>query len=478
MTLPQQLQSQPTAAATAPLRRALYPVSKLLACAVLTGVLLPLRAACIDDDRPDPALPAAAVAGAAPNTTGTEARDPRRQLQTLVSDALQRSNGLGAARLLAEAAAQDVDEAKAAKLPQASAFASLNPNLVASGGKGVDSSGSQLQARAGINLIQTLFDGGRGDRLIDWRRQQAEVARLGILSSQEQLTLATTSMAFERSRFRMQAVIWGQHVRKMGCLVQALDSIVAADKGRTSELVQARKQLQQAELQQVQSMSQARQVEARLRRVAGDGLPGTDGMSTLLLAVPDLPELLAAAERSSDIAQLDANAAALREMARAVEAGTKPQVSWNVGSSALLAAGSGSPRNASVTAGVSVNIPLFNPGIGHSIQAARKRAEAAGLQRADTLEQRRQRIVDAHEQATAAFDRLRRVSLVLRDSDRLRNFTLQQWQQLGRRSLFDVIAAESDHYSLRVQYINALHDGQQTNATLLSLGSGLAGWLQ
>jgi hypothetical protein len=29
-----------------------------------------------------------------------------------------------------------------------------------------------------------------------------------------------------------------------------------------------------------------------------------------------------------------------------------------------------------------------------------------------------------------------------------------------------------------VQYINALHDGEQMNATLTSLGPGLAEWLQ
>ena len=167
MTLPQPPLSQPTAAAKAPPRRALHPLSRLLACAVLACVTPDLHAACIDDDKPDPALPAATVAGAAANPPRHEPRDPRRQLQTLVSDALQRSNGIGAARLLAEAAVQDVDEAKAAKLPQASAFASLNPNLVASGGRGGDSTGSQLQARAGVNLSQTLFDGGRADRLVD-----------------------------------------------------------------------------------------------------------------------------------------------------------------------------------------------------------------------------------------------------------------------------------------------------------------------
>ena len=60
----------------------------------------------------------------------------------------------------------------------------------------------------------------------------------------------------------------------------------------------------------------------------------------------------------------------------------------------------------------------------------------------------------------------------------MRNFTLQQWQQLGRRSLFDVMGAESEHYNLRISYINALIDGQQFNANLLSLGRGVSQWLR
>jgi outer membrane protein, adhesin transport system len=60
----------------------------------------------------------------------------------------------------------------------------------------------------------------------------------------------------------------------------------------------------------------------------------------------------------------------------------------------------------------------------------------------------------------------------------LRNATLQQWQQLGRRSLFDVIGAESEHYGLRLSYVNALHDTQQLNANLLALGRGIEPWLK
>jgi outer membrane protein TolC len=433
----------------------------------------PAWARCIDEEAFDPAQMLAAPSG-----SGAAPTDGRSAVQQMVRDALLRSNGIGAARLLTEAAEQDIAEAQAARRPQASLIAAVEPSV--NGGAAGD--GAMAQARAGVSLSQLVYDGGRIDRLVDWRRHQSEATRLGLLSAQEQVALATLSLAFERSRWRMQVVIYNQYVRKMACLVQALDGIVAADRGRTSELVQAKKQMQQAELQQSQAVSQSRLVEAKLRRVVGDGLPSPDGLASLMLRVPDLPDVLSAAEQSADIAQLAANAQAMMQLARAAEAGTRPQVSWNVAGSALVGSGNGSSgtgRNSgSLSAGVSVSIPLLNPATDHSIQAARKRSEAAAFQRAEALESRRQRIVEIHEQASAAFDRLRRVGLVLKESDRLRNFTLQQWQQLGRRSLFDVMSAEGDHYNLRVQYVNALHDGEQFNAMLTSLGPGLTQWLQ
>jgi len=123
-------------------------------------------------------------------------------------------------------------------------------------------------------------------------------------------------------------------------------------------------------------------------------------------------------------------------------------------------------------------VPLLSPGIEPASNAARKRAQAAQLQRADAVETRRFRVAEVHEQAQAALDRAQRVVEVLRNSEQVRNFTLQQWQQLGRRSLFDVMAAESDHFNLRVAYVNALHDVQQLNAQILSLGLGVSEWLK
>ena len=76
------------------------------------------------------------------------------------------------------------------------------------------------------------------------------------------------------------------------------------------------------------------------------------------------------------------------------------------------------------------------------------------------------------------MDRARSLIDILHNSELVRNFTLQQWQQLGRRSLFDVMAAEGDHYNTRVQYVDALYDTEQANALLRPLGLGLAGHLE
>ena len=237
-------------------------------------------AQCAQDDNAEATADAAAVV--------RPPADPRATLATLVRDALDRSQAIGAARLLSEAAVFDLDEVRAMKDIQASAQAGFGP-----GGTrqlGINET-SAAQLRAGLSVSQLLYDGGRIDRLSDWRAQLAESARLGHLSQREQIAASTVGLALERSRYRQQSIIYGQYVRKMGCLVAALDTIVRADRGRASELVQAKKNQQQAELMLVSAQSAGRQVDVRLRRLVGDGLPGVDGLSTVLLSVPELQAL-------------------------------------------------------------------------------------------------------------------------------------------------------------------------------------------
>ena len=420
--------------------------------------------------------PSAASAASAA-ASGAPRPDPRGNLQSLVREAIARSHQVGAARTLADAAEDDIRETRASKGLQASIGGGLGP-----GGSqslaGTET--SALQVRGSVSVGQLLYDGGRVDRLVDWRTQMAESARHGQLSTQEQVALSTVSLALDRGRYRQHTVVYGQYVKKMACLVESLQTIVRADRGRASELVQAQKSLQQAEISLAGAQAQLRQTEVRLRRLVGDGLPGTEGLDTLLLAVDPLPQLVNEADGSSEIAALTAQAQAMQHYVDAVAAGTSPQIGWSVtGAQSVSRGGSrGNVRNGSYAIGISVNVPLLSPGIAPATDAARKRARAAELSRAEAIETRRFRVAEVHEQALASFDRMRRTADVLRESEQVRNATLQQWQQLGRRSLFDVMAAEADHFNLRVSYINALIDGQQLNANLLSLGRGVNEWLR
>jgi adhesin transport system outer membrane protein len=433
---------------------------RLCAALMAAGALMPAVARCIDEDNVEMRT------GSNANGAPIDAGSARANLQNMVSEALRRSQAIGAAKLLAEAAAIDVDEARSGHWPQltANGFLGGTETKVAE----VEESRGK-QGRVGLTLTAPLFDGGRTTQLTHWRKNLAEAARLGQINTQEQVALQTVSLAIERSRYRLQVQVYQQYARKMSCLVEALETIVRADKGRTSELVQAQKNLQQAEISQAQTVSMVRQIETRLRRFVGDALPPSEGLSSVLLSPPPLPDVLAQADTAPDIAQLQAQAEAAAALSRSVNAARLPQV--NLVANGNQVRGAGNSTNWS--AGINVNVPLFNLPTGYAIDSSEKRAAAAKLQKADALEARKFRMTEVHEQALSSFDRARRVVDVLRDSDRVRNFTLQQWQQLGRRSLFDVMASEGDHYGLRVSYVNALYDGQQSTALLWSLGQGV-----
>ena len=448
--------------------------SRRVAAAPLSGLALaPVSTAnnrCISDEGADPkSVPTFRIVPAGP--TGkpqpSEVVAPRMNLLNMVRLAVRRSNAVGAAKLLAEAAAIDIDEARTGAYPQVGISGQLGGiDAGAPGSPAVH--GTQFQG--GVSMSATLYDGGHVRDMTDYRSHLAEVARFGEVGAQEQVALQTVSLALDRSRYTVEAQVYDQYANKMSCLVEALQQIVSADRGRTSELVQARKTQQQAELSRDQVLSQKRLTEIRLKRFVGDDLPPTEGITAVMLDTPALPDLITMASRASEIQALDSQASALDSYVRAVLDGQKPQLGVLV--AATKSAGAGNSR--SVSGGLTFNWQVFNAANKYTTESARKRAAAARMSREDALESRKYRMAEVHEQAEHAMDRARSVIEILHNSELVRNFTLQQWQQLGRRSLFDVMAAEGDHYNMRVQYVEALYDTQQSNALLWSLGLGLA----
>lgn len=454
---------------------------RLLVLPLLLGLVLPT------DAKPPTRRPAASKAATAPappalapvrcgdedpgrGESGGELSwsplDPRSYLTQLTEAALARSRQVGIAGLLEQAARDEVREAEAGRLPQ------LQLNL--SGGyAGSMSLGQQgprgAEARASLQFSGPLWDWGQTRQLIEWRRQLAESAAAGRSNASEQIVLQTVALSLDRSRYTLQAQVYGQYVRKMSCLVEQLEAITQFDKGRASELVQARKSQQQAELSLAGTRELIKNAETRLRRLVGDPLPPPGSLSAVLSRVPELGLLQKDLLAAPDVAQANAQALAAGRLAEAVAAGQKPRLGYLAGANA--AAGNG--RNADAIVGLQVTIPLWRAGDEPQLSAARRRAEAANLQRDETLEAKSWRLQELHDAAGDSLDRSRRITELLRASQQLRSATLLQWQQLGRRSLFDVMAAEADYYALRVAHVNAIYDAQQAVALMGSMGRGV-----
>lgn len=452
------------------------------AAAVTTAAGGTARASCIDvSTRAVAAKNAAKAAAGAKTGAGTsdegdlnavDTRDPSLQFQTLTQEAVKRSAQVGAQQLLTQAAQYDLEEIVGRGGPQGS----LNASLGAASWRqtGVEWT-SGVQAQGNVLVAGVLYDGGRQQQLTRWRKELARAAQAGFQQAQEQVVLEAVSTALERNRYRMQGQVYQQYVRKMGCLVNVLEQIVAEDRGRASELVQARKSQAQAELARDNAQAIARQLEVRLRKLVGDQATGGDGIGGMLTSVMDAGEALRRLEQGHDFEAYRAQVQASERLADATAAGQKPQVQWVVSGAGGWR---GDEKTASAQAGLSLSYNLFDGGAAQSATlAAERRAQAARRQYEEYLNGRVSRVSELHEAVTSSFDRARRYVEVLRDSERVRQATFQQWAQLGRRSLFDVMSAEGDHFNLRVAYVNALYDGYLANAQMRSMGGGLAAGL-
>jgi outer membrane protein TolC len=391
-------------------------------------------------------------------------------LEAMVRSAIDRSHAVQRSQLLTQAAQADLNEAKAAGLPRADLTLGYGRGATESG---TTSGSADEYSRASITVSAPIYDGGRTRALTDYREHLSKVSEFDMQAAHEEISRAVVLLALDRSRFYKQGQVYTQHVNRLACMTRMLERITKVDKGRQSEQVQARKTLGDARLALQRSRSEKRQVETSLRRLVGQQLPNLEGLTTILLGTPSLEKLKQAALDSTDLNRLSAQASAAGSLAGSVATQRRPTVNWELAHQR----NSIGVESRQWRAGINVAIPIFNFGAGHAARAASYRAQAARLSLNDATEERLSRLTRIHDHAIELAAQAKAVDKILQNSDRLRQYTLKQWRKLGRRSLFDVMSTERDHYGLRVNHVNTLHDRQQANAQLESISKGLIAWL-
>lgn len=417
-----------------------------------------------------PAPAAQSTPAAAGDGLAEEALHP---LAALARDALAQSAEVRGAEHGSRAARFDLDQTAAAARPAIGLSSGLG--LAQSAHDAVTRREGRTSSLA-LSVTAPLYDGGRLDALVQYRQRLAEAGETSLGAVRERVVREAVVTALERNRYTAQVAVHDRHVARMACLVGMMEQVVELDRGRSSELTQARMGLRQAQLVREDALTARRQAQTRLQQLVGGPaiLPWSD-VGRPLQALPSLAQVVDAIGASPEVQQLRLQAEAMLAYARASRAETAPQLRWQAGASQSRAA---HVDTTSWNAGLTLNLTLADGGAAVAgSNAAAERALAARRQEEALVEERIRTATALHDAAVSARTRSAQITAVLQDSEQVRAATYAQWARLGRRSLFDLISAEAEHMQLRLAEVNAQHDAWAAVAQMRSAGGGLLPWL-
>ena len=412
-----------------------------------------------------------ARSGAHPTTSPAFPADTetRAYLETMVRRALALSPDVNAAKANWQAAEYDVDQAKGERWPQVQ-LGGASPSVTFGSG----TNDSARNAIGSVSVVTPLYDWGRIGRTIDSRAQTSNANYQLYLQAQQKVAFDTVAMLIE---LRRNLVILDQsdaYVKRMDELVAMLSEIVKSDAGRGSELTQARARRLQALTARDLVQARIGEIQVALAKLVGAPVEFPPdfrwdvplvGLDQALSTFADHPSVLQA--------RAEAKAASL--YAQSVHDSRWPQLNWVVSKTTQQDTyGNAQPWST----GVSVQWNAFSGGsLSAQERAARARADA-GEERANaTSRDLEYTLRTAAEQRDMALGRAAQYDDLIRESDKVRKMFYEQWYHLGRRTLLDVLIAESEHYGNQVAQANSRYDGEAANVRLYADSGVLLQWL-
>jgi len=377
-------------------------------------------------------------------------------------------------RLYAEyqAAQSDVDQAKGARWPQLQLTGQTRAAQFGSNAGSAYDPGNAL----GVNLTTTLFDWGRTEKTIGSRRELASAGQERYVAQMEDSAYQVTATLVELAKQRNIATLSQRFVDRMTRLVRMLDEIVAVDRGRGSELTQARARLLQAEASRDAALAKCRTVELNLRKLVGERPVPMPMDSHWPLYPGNLDRLMSALDENPRIRQARAEASAAELNRDAVRAASRPQLNWvvstNTGQDAI---GRRMPWQTMLT----VTWNAFTGGAATAASdAATFRASASWSQAEQMRLDLEYQVRSAEDDAHAFGDRADQYRDLSVESARVRSAFFDQWYHLGRRSLLDVLIAENDDYNNRVNEVAYRFDGYAATLRGYASAGMLVQWLR
>ncbi len=371
-----------------------------------------------------------------------------------------------------QAAQADVDQAKGARWPQLQLNGQTRTAQFGSNAGSAYDPGNALN----VNLTTTLFDWGRTAKTIASRQDLASAGQERYVAQMEDSAYQVTATLVELGKQRNIATLSQRFVDRMTRLVKMLEEIVAVDRGRGSELTQAKARLLQAEASRDAALAKCRTVELNLRKLVGERPVPMPLDARWPLHPGNLDRLMSALDENPRLLQARAEASAAELNRDAVRAASRPQLNWvvstNTGQDAV---GRRMPWQTMLT----LTWNAFTGGAATAAtDAATFRASASWSQAEQLRLDLEYQVRSAEEDAHAFGERADQYHDLSVESARVRSAFFDQWYHLGRRSLLDVLIAESDDYNNRVNEVAYRFDGYAATLRGYASAGMLVQWLR
>jgi adhesin transport system outer membrane protein len=396
--------------------------------------------------------------------------DDAALLRKIVVIATNRSPQLREANSAARAAQFDVDEAKGARWPKLEMSASSRAASFGATNNNADRS----TGRIGLTATYNLFDAGRTSSQIKAREftQQSMTDRLA--QAREAVVFETVNAYLQIIKQRRTADLYKHHIDRLGLLVKKLELVVAVFVGRRSELTQANVRLGQARDGLDIALSREREGKNALVRLLGadDLIPPLARDVPHYARAPVLEELVSMLDRHPQLHAELADTQSAKEAVHVASASRLPQLDLEA---TKLSGRDTYGNSAPGQTYLAVRWTAFQGFAGQAAQgAAIERANAAEERYAQTRIDIEYRLRSAWADYQTNLERTKSLSALALATNQVRQDYYVQWNDLGKRSLLEVLIAENDHLSTLLSLSDSEVDAETAALRLRFEGGSLS----
>ncbi|WP_288374878.1 TolC family protein [uncultured Pseudomonas sp.] len=396
-------------------------------------------------------------------------RELRSLMRDFVAKALRHSPEVRVSIANENVAAYEIDEVKGRRWPQVRL--GMNSALTKN-----DSGSSNSNRTAGtLSVITNVWDWGKNARDTGAATASLEVKKQNSQAERERVAFNTTSELINLLRAIRSSEVAEDYVRQMSDRVDMLSKITQNDKGRASELVQARARLLSAQASREQIIGQQHISQIRLHRILGEEVPEVSG-ALLVLSRPmiDQTAALSSLDVHPLLLQLKARADVEGERQKALKAQGLPGLNLVVRKEQRDSMGSHARGPNDWYAGVDVQWDIFSGGSNTAAQKAAGERKTSALEEYQKTEQDlRLEIMRSTQNRANALQQARNYQQLAIETDRVRKMYYEQWYHLGKRTLLDVLVAENEHFNSQLQAIGAISDSLINDLSILSSSAQL-----